>query len=230
MADFNCIKTMNTNNFLIKTNTGYLLIDAGMGRNYQTFIRKFQKINVDINKIEYILLTHHHSDHIAFLSQLLEDTNAKVIVHKKEIPDLEEGKNKVGQYKKNVFFNALNKALKQIISDKFEPIKLRENDIVIESDDMELLRGIGIDGVILHTPGHTDGSLSIVLSDGTSFVGDTVMNFILSSPDPFVFQSMDEVFDSWDKLCKNGAKTLYPAHGKAIDINQVLCYKDSHKD
>ncbi len=228
MANFNCIKTMNTNNFLLETNTGYLLIDAGMGRNYQTFLRKFQRMSIDIKKIEYIFLTHHHSDHTAFLSDFLKDTGAKLIVHKKEIPNLEEGKNIVGEYKKNVLFNALSKALKQIINDSFTPVKVRNEDIIIEGDDTELLKSIGIDGVILHTPGHTDGSLSIVMTDGTAFVGDTVMNFILSSPDPFVFQSMEEVFKSWDKLQQNGAKTLYPAHGKPIDITQILSYRDSH--
>ncbi len=250
MANFDCIKTMSTNNFLLETNNGYLLIDAGMGRNYQTFLRKFQRMNVDIKKIEYIFLTHHHSDHTAFLSDFLKDTEAKLIVHKKEVSNLEEGRNIIGQYKKNVLFNVLNKTLKKIINntftlvsrpgcpsnsilkkiinDTFTPVKVRSEDIIIEGDDTELLKSIGIDGVILHTPGHTDGSLSIVMSDGTAFVGDTVMNFILSSPNPFVFQSMEEVFKSWEKLHQNGAKTLYPAHGKPIDITQVLSYRDSH--
>ena len=57
-------------------------------------------------------------------------------------------------------------------------MRLADRDIIIEGDNDEFLKGIGIDGVILHTPGHTRDSISVLLSDGSAFVGDAAMNFL----------------------------------------------------
>jgi len=34
------------------------------------------------------------------------------------------------------------------------------------------LRGYGLDAIILHTPGHTPGSSTLLLGDGTAFASD----------------------------------------------------------
>ena len=47
-------------------------------------------------------------------------------------------------------------------------------DLVVE-DELSL-RDHGIPGTVLHTPGHSPGSLSVVLDTGEAFVGDLAMN------------------------------------------------------
>lgn len=219
MNNIFCIETNVTNNFLLKGKSGHLLIDTGFGSDFEDFLNKFKDINVDIQNIKYILLTHHHTDHIAFLSKMKKRCDAKLIVHKNEVEYLVNGVQKLGQYKNSFLVKAVSSIMSKINSSEPVPIKIEKDDCVLENDDSTLLKEIGIDGIILHTPGHTNGSISVVLSDGNAFVGDTVMNFFLSRPDPFVFEDINKVYESWEKLFENGAKIIHPSHGKPLNIN-----------
>jgi len=220
--NFSIIRTMSTNNYLLKCNEGYFLIDAGMGKGYDTFVKKFNRINVDVSKIKYVMLTHHHFDHTAFLKELIDNTKAKLILHKEEVEPLSKGKNKLGTYKEGIVLNSAVSIVTTLCKLSFPPFNVSDDDIILAGDNTTLLREIGIDGMILHTPGHTNGSLSVLLSDGTAFVGDTAMNFFFSNPDPFVFESINDVYRSWKKLSNNGAKILYPAHGNPMNMDKVL--------
>ena len=68
-----------------KGNVGYLaiggkhfLLDAG--RNYKYIKEKLNELNVDNKDINYVVITHDHSDHITALKTLISKTNATVII------------------------------------------------------------------------------------------------------------------------------------------------------
>ncbi|MBS3816479.1 MAG: hypothetical protein KGY76_02825 [Candidatus Thermoplasmatota archaeon] len=65
------------------------------------------------------------------------------------------------------------------------------------------LSELGIEGEILHTPGHTPGSISIVLNTSEAVVGDLVMGGTLSPSKPvrpiFAYD-LEEVEKSLKKL------------------------------
>ena len=50
-------------------------------------------------------------------------------------------------------------------------------DVVVPDDGLSL-EPCGVRGQVLHTPGHTPGSVSIVLDSGDAIVGDLAMNRI----------------------------------------------------
>jgi len=81
---------------------------------------------------------------------------------------------------------------------------------------------MGVPGKILHTPGHSPGSVSLVLDSGDAFVGDTAVNgFPLRygpGLPPFA-EDLPELKKSWRKLLEHGAKTIHPAHGKAFSAD-----------
>jgi glyoxylase-like metal-dependent hydrolase (beta-lactamase superfamily II) len=91
-------------------------------------------------------------------------------------------------------------------------------DVDIEIGDEELsLAEYGIQGKIVYTPGHSSGSVSIVLEGGEVFVGDLAMNMapLRFSPGlPIFGDDIQIVKNSWKKLLQMGVKTVYPAHGK----------------
>ena len=70
-----------------------------------------------------------------------------------------------------------------------------------------LLGRIGIAGEILHTPGHSDDSVSLLLDDGSVFTGD------LTPPGLVVESQAALVNASWHLLREHGATRVYPAHG-----------------
>ena len=79
-----------------------------------------------------------------------------------------------------------------------------------------MLEKIGIPGQILHTPGHSDDSVSLLLDDGSVFTGD------LTAPQYIGLENPDVVNASWRLLCDHGAKHVYPGHGPVRDISEYL--------
>lgn len=68
------------NSTYIETNKLKLLID--MGTTYQYLANELNNINISTKELDYILITHTHSDHIKGLSNLVKKTNIKVLITK----------------------------------------------------------------------------------------------------------------------------------------------------
>lgn len=78
----------------------------------------------------------------------------------------------------------------------------------------------GIPGKVIPTPGHTAGSLTVIVDRKNAIVGDIAMKFPLLSRrsyEPIVAHDMDQVYKSWQKIIDEGVETIYPAHGKIVD-------------
>ena len=68
------------NSTLIRTDKVKVLIDIGV--NYQYLCSELDKINITPKEIDYVLITHTHSDHIKGLASLVKKTNVKVYILK----------------------------------------------------------------------------------------------------------------------------------------------------
>ena len=86
-----CFKLGFTNDFLIKLHKGYLLVDTSYSNKYKKFLKELKKANITLKEISYLVLTHHHDDHVGFARKILLDTQAKLIVHKHAISFLKSG-------------------------------------------------------------------------------------------------------------------------------------------
>jgi len=243
MNSIQYVKVSYTNCFLLKCKKGYLLVDASFPSTYELFLKKLAKINVDVSDIHYLLLTHSHDDHAGFAAELIKDTKAKIITHKKAVTYLEKGEGghpflKKGLAEKGGFLNSCAKFLIWFSSKlstrtwAYTPVKLTENDYIVDDDDFKLLKRIGIDGKILYTPGHSEDSISVLLSDGSAIVGDLAMNpfyfkICHNKYRPIWLQDIKEVHKSWGKLVDYGAKMIYPAHGKPFSVKKLIFPKRS---
>ena len=215
--------------YLLECSRGYLLIDTAYPRDYEKFMKAIDKLGVGLSTIQYLLLTHHHDDHAGFAARLVEQTGCKVIVHQDAILPLRKGQSEdtmepVNHCIKVVF------SLFEIIHREFKypPLAVTDKDIVISGDDFDLLKSIGIEGKILHTPGHSKDSISVVLSDGNTFVGDAAMNFLNFCGikyRPIFVEDIDLVFESWQKLAEHGAEQIYPAHGSPFSAQKLTRYR-----
>ena len=96
-------------------------------------------------------------------------------------------------------------------------------DIVLGDEEFSLSE-YGIPGRILYTPGHSMGSVSVLLDTGDAFVGDLAMSGFpmrLTPGLPALAEDMQKVRESWQLLIKAGAKTIYPAHGKHFSVDII---------
>ncbi|MEA3435975.1 MAG: MBL fold metallo-hydrolase, partial [Thermodesulfobacteriota bacterium] len=96
-------------------------------------------------------------------------------------------------------------------------------DIILRDEDFSLT-GFGIPGKIIYTPGHSPGSVSVLLETGDAFVGDLAMNSFplrLSPGLPLFADDIQEVKDSLKLLLDKGATKIYPAHGKPFSAELI---------
>ncbi|MFW6034833.1 MAG: MBL fold metallo-hydrolase [Halothermotrichaceae bacterium] len=76
---------------------------------------------------------------------------------------------------------------------------------------------IGIDGKCIYTSGHSEDSISIILSNGDAFVGNLIMTASLcGSVYPPFLEDRKKLLNSWKKLLDIDIKRLYPGHGSYI--------------
>ena len=73
--------------YLETTNKRFLL-DAG--RNYKYINDALKNIGVDIKSIDYVIISHDHSDHISALKTLIAKTGATVIISEKQLYEIED--------------------------------------------------------------------------------------------------------------------------------------------
>ena len=232
MYDF--VKTSFTRSYLLPLKDGYLLIDTSYENKYTEFVKKLTNKGIKISDIKYLFLTHHHDDHSGFAEALRKaNKNIALITHEKSLATLVSGKHDMDSYPLNkcvgflVFvFNSLFKEKKDW---SFPPVEIHDSDYIVRGDDYDLLPSIGVDGIILHTTGHSPDSISIVLADGSAFVGDLAMDFLSfcgCNYRPIYVTNLMEVYQSWKKIIQHGAKTIYSSHAKkpfsAIGLNKAM--------
>ena len=73
---------------------------------------------------------------------------------------------------------------------------------------------IGIEGEVIHTPGHSDDSISLWTDEGYLFVGD------LNPLYEFELHKGIEIGRSWDKLLKLKPKVVYYGHAKTARLKE----------
>lgn len=103
-------------------------------------------------------------------------------------------------------------------------IPVCEVDLVL-GDEGLYLQEYGIPGKIIHTPGHTAGSVSVVLETGEAFVGDLAMNKFplgLGPGLPIFAEDIQAVKESWKLLLEQGVEKVFPAHGKPFSVSPAF--------
>lgn len=215
-----------TNCYLLAAEGGYLLIDTGYEWEYRTFRDRLAAAGVGVDEIEYLLLTHHHDDHVGFANELLDGVT--VIAHESADELLRAGENDRsggGLLNRRVYYLA---KLRSWVTPEwdltFPPVALRDDDLLVDGDDDRILRERGVDGTILHTPGHTPDSISVLLDDGTLFCGDAAMSRPLWAGIRYhtiFITDLDRYYESWRTIIESGAETIYPAHGEPFDVERL---------
>ncbi|MTI56278.1 MBL fold metallo-hydrolase [Geosporobacter ferrireducens] len=205
-----------SNSYLIKAKDGFILVDAGMPGKTERVIKVLREYDAELNDIKLIIITHVHNDHVGSLYDIKRKSNASVLVHEKEKNILEKGYNKFPDG--TMFFSRMISSLVNNVffsQDQFIPVEV---DIIIK-DEFDLL-DYGVDGRILHTPGHTEGSVSIIIEEKFCLTGDTLFNMFPNSVYPPFANDEEKLIESWKKLRENNCIKYYPGHGKDFGLKK----------
>lgn len=195
-----------------------IMVDSGMPNKLRLFKKHLSRHNIDPARIKLIVLTHSHFDHCGSARDIRELTGARIAIHRSERECVEQnrviipkGVNFKGKITQPLIFTF------KVPFPKFTP------DILLDDTPYPLTE-YGIDGYILHTPGHTIGSLSVVLDSGEAFVGCMAHNgfpFRHRPGLPIYAQDINTIKENWKVLIDKGVTYIYPGHGKAFSIEKM---------
>ena len=216
-------RIMNT--YLIKTEYCCLLIDTGYAEQFSGFYNKLASRNIGLNKIDYVFLTHAHDDHAGFLNDVLQHTNAKVIMHYKAVEGLRRGQNSFdgGCSGKLALLFCKIMGLLGKGEHRFPQIKkcFEERCILIDCNNKKDIES-KIHGKIIETPGHTSCSISLLMDDGSLFCGDVAMNGFPSIQRITIWiNNLREFYKSWELMIDTNPRMIYPAHGAPFPISDL---------
>lgn len=217
--------------FLIPIDNGeYLLFDTGYERNYKVFKELLKKDSIDVKKIKYIFISHHHDDHAGFINNLIKDNpEVRVILHEKTVPLMLLGENNLanGGGIVNPFVNLLFN-IKQAISPEWDftlpKYYVRDRDIVLTGDKADLKKILGEDIYMIYTPGHTSDSISLVYQNEYIFCGDlasNVLNWAGAKHLTLFNESLEDVYSSWGKVIDLDIDNIIPSHGKPFKLSSL---------
>jgi glyoxylase-like metal-dependent hydrolase (beta-lactamase superfamily II) len=183
----------STNFYVVSAERSRLLVDLGWPGTFDTLRANLGRKGVPLAEIRYGLATHYHMDH-AGLAQELKLAGVPLLVVAGQEPAIP--------------------LLKQHMKpqDRFVDITLHDNVTITSEESRAFLAKIGIGGEIVHTPGHSDDSVSLLLDNGVAFTGD------LTHPAVVTEETAAEVARSWAALRELGATTIYPGHGPPRDL------------
>jgi glyoxylase-like metal-dependent hydrolase (beta-lactamase superfamily II) len=164
-----------TNSYIIRSE-GTIMVDVPF--RVRDFYKANERIPFELDEIELIIITHGHFDHIASLKELKEYTGAKVAVHQNDIRGLKGSPIPVPTGV--TLWGSVSRVLLNVFLTPFLSASPVEADIILGEERLSL-SDYGVSGRVFHTPGHTEGSSSVLLESGEVFVGDLAMNQLISS-------------------------------------------------
>jgi glyoxylase-like metal-dependent hydrolase (beta-lactamase superfamily II) len=199
---------------------GTILIDGGAPKQARNFMKGIECLSINPKDIQLIVITHGHWDHIGSAKEIKETTGAKIALHRNEKDWLEKSLMPLPPAV------TLWGCIFAKIMAMFMPlvhVPATNVDIVLGDEELSLV-DYGIPGRIISTPGHSMGSVSVLLETGDTFVGDLAMNGFpmrIGPGLPIFAEDLQKVKRSWQLLLDKGAKTAYPAHGKPFSADAI---------
>jgi glyoxylase-like metal-dependent hydrolase (beta-lactamase superfamily II) len=201
-----------SNAYLVETDQQSLvLIDTGTRSGYTKVLTYLASIERKPSDVSYIVLTHADGDHSGSAAKLKSLTGANLAIHDLDAPRI-----------------AGAKKLKEVGGFGGVMVGLLGAFMRVErvNPDIALKDGATIGPLtIVHTPGHTDGSISIYKPNEAIFVGDLLRtdgsgNLKLASAS--MSRDMAEVRRSVERISKLEFSMILPGHGKPIEEDAAM--------
>lgn len=169
-----------------------VLVDVGMNASY--VLEKVRDL-LGHSNIDLVILTHGHYDHWGAVEEVRRQTGAIVALHEDDAVLLDDDVSSV-----SAMFGARRGG--------FKPDRLLASGEVLDLGD-----GTGLE--VIHTPGHTPGSICLYHPDtGALFSGDTVFPGGSFGRTDLTGGSQEQLVGSLERLSEMDAGVMYPGHGE----------------
>jgi len=196
------------NAYLVQAGDGYILIDTGVAQTFSRLENELLQAGCLPDKLKLVVITHGDSDHVGGCVQLQQKYGAKIAVHPGDAEMVEAGKPVQRQAtslvgKVMLWFSGFVGGG----SISFKP------DMLLQ--DGQRLEDYSLAARVIHTPGHTPGSIAVLTDDGQLFSGDIVSNQRKPGLTPLV-ENKQQLQNSLQILQQTHARVIYPGHGNPL--------------
>jgi glyoxylase-like metal-dependent hydrolase (beta-lactamase superfamily II) len=211
------------NAHLVAGPAGLVLVDAGLPDTEQRVAATLARMGAAWRDIKLIVVTHAHIDHAGNAARLRELTGAPICAHHGDLDHYLQrrpmGFCSTGPFGRLFLKTGLIK----------RPYAAFEPDLLLRDNERLSLERFGLDGEVAHTPGHTDGSISVQLGDGQALVGDLLSSGILlggivlkgrAKRPPFE-DDAHSVKNALEEMLQRGARHFYMGHGGPLPAAEV---------
>ncbi|MGE3473276.1 MAG: MBL fold metallo-hydrolase, partial [Vicinamibacterales bacterium] len=166
-----------------------LLVDLGWPGMAGALLANLARADIPVREIGHGVATHYHIDH-AGAAEDLKAHGMRLVLTPEQVP----------------FVDAMARWTKP--ADRYTPITPAGNVVVTTAESRDFLRDLGIAGELVHTPGHSEDSVSLLLDTGAVFTGDLTRPSMAADDDERAV-----AIRSWRELRARGATTVYAGHG-----------------
>lgn len=180
----------NTNTFYIPGSDGGLLVDTDWAGTLPLFFKAIKTAGIEMKAITTLLVTHYHPDHMGLAGELQRLGVKLLVVDVQRL--FVHASDEIFARDKHLSYRAVDESAATVIS-------------CAESRDV--LKGLGIDGEILHTPSHSEDSVSLALDDGSCLVGDLEPLAYLAG-----YEENSALKSDWEQLMRRRPKRILYAH------------------
>src|SRR5208337_1572764 len=206
----------HANAFLIR-GTRPVLVDCGLPGNAPKILSALTREGLKPWDLALVIITHAHLDHYGSAAALAGATGAPVLVHAREADYLGRGESAPAPP------DALLGLLLGLLIGKHAPEPGLAVLPVIRIDAPYRLDAFGVNGTIIPTPGHTNGSLSVILATGECIAGDLVTGmFPAGRPRlPIFAEDPEAAKKSIRTIIGTKPEIIHTGHGGPFSCDQV---------
>lgn len=210
-------------NVYLLVDNNLTLVDTGFKGRSARILKEIRNLGYSPSDIANIIITHHHADHVGNLALLKEITRANVMAHPADAPYIDGRLPQPGP----AVLKWLSKTLTPLhMLWATSPVTV---DIFVkDGDELPILEGVQI----LHTPGHTPGSICLFLPrERLLIAGDVLANrFGLGLPSKSFTVNMTQEIRSIKRLATLDFDIICFGHGSPIvreGRNKVINFAES---
>lgn len=188
----------NTNTFYIPGSDGGLLVDTDWAGMLPQFFKAIKAAGINMKAITTLLITHFHPDHMGLAGEL-QRLGVKLLIADVQRP----------------FVHVPDEIFARDERLTYLPVDEASAIVISCTDSRAVLKELGINGEILHTPSHSEDSISLLLDDGSCLVGDLEPLAYLAGYDDNPALKSD-----WEQIMDRHPKRILYAHANgSMDIS-----------
>jgi len=196
----------SVNCYLVKTSSGFLLFDTGSKNKRDELEGELRKAGCSPGNLDLVVLTHGDFDHSANAAYLRSKYGSKIAMQNDDVGMVERG---------DMSWNRESAKLPLRISGLFFGFGKAQTftpDLFL--DDGDNLNDYGLDADVISIPGHSKGSIGILLSDTRDFIAGDLFENTKRPALNSIMDNRKNAKASVEKLRSFEINTVYPGHGQ----------------